>query len=692
MSAGFFDALGVRPLLGRSFLPGEDQPGADPVLLLSYSYWQRELGGDPSVLGRTLQMNDRTHTIVGVLPPFPEYPGENDVYMPSSSCPFRSAPSWAENRSNRGLAVFGVLREGITQDTALTALRTVAARLNETYPEAYAPGVRYVAVVPLPELIGRPARTTLIVLLLATLLLLGIVCSNVGNLFVVSTLERADELAVRHALGASRTRLLSRLLAESVVLAVAGGAAGLVVAFVGTKLLAAAVAGMLPRADEIAIDTNVLLFAFGATVITAVTAGLLPIAALNPAVVGALRQGAGRGTPGSRQARVRNALIVVQVAVSLVLLTGAGLLGRTLVHLRNVDTGFDPTRVLSGRLDLNWTTYNSQERRIAFFRELERELSSMPGIEAVGFGNSFPLNDDPANAVQFTVREHQHEDSANLPSVAAMTASTGYFGALGVPVHRGRVFGPFEAGATGELEAVVTRALAEHYWPGADPVGQSVSLNGGRSWARIVGVVGDLRLGLEGDFDHIAFVPHERFAGIEASVLVRSSLPPAAAERALRTAVAAIDPKQPVTDIRTLSAYRGERLAPYRLTALLMGIFALVALGVTAFGLGGAVAFTVAQRTREIGVRIAIGAHPAAIVRMLLKQAVALAAAGCVIGAAAAWFATRALRQLTVGVEPGDPATMLAVAAVILGVTALAGLAPARRALRVDPLRTLNRS
>lgn len=690
VSANFFDTLGVRPLIGRTFLPGEDQPGADPVLLLSFEYWQREHGGDPDVVGRTFEMNDRTHEVVGVLPPFPQYPNDNDVYMPSSSCPFRSAPAWAEHRAARGLAVFGLLRDGVTADAALADLRTVTARLKETYPEAYAPGVRYdVALVPLADLIARPARTTVVVLLLATLLLLGIVCSNVGNLFIVSTLQRNEEMAVRLAFGATRARLVRRLAAESGVLAATGGAAGLGLAFAGTKLLAVALADLTPRAAGIAIDANVLLFAIGATAMTAVTAALLPLSALRRGVAATLRDGAGRGSASGRHVRVRNALIVLQVAVSLVLLTGAGLLGRTLAHLQSVETGFDPDRVTTARLDLNWTTYDSAERRTAFFRELELELGRVPGIEAVGIGSSFPLNDDPLNAVRVTVAEHEQDEPLTGAAVAAMTVSPGYFDALGVPLLQGRVFATLDGEPSVETAVIVTRALAERYWPDGDPIGRRISVDGGQNWARIVGVAGDVRLGLDGDFDHVLFVPHDRFGGIEARVLVRGTLPPAAAERALREAVAAIDAQQPVTDIRPLSAHRGERLAPYRVTALLMSAFALVALGVTACGLGGAIAFSVAERTREIGIRVAIGARPVAVLRMLLGQVVALAAAGCAIGAAAAWYGGRYLGALTAGVEPGDPLTFVGVVGIIVVVTALAALAPVRRALRVDPLRAL---
>jgi predicted permease len=392
------------------------------------------------------------------------------------------------------------------------------------------------------------------------------------------------------------------------------------------------------------------------------------------------------------QTRLRKGLIVLQVAVSLVLLTGAGLLGRTLAHLQSVDAGFDPERVTSARLDLNWTIYDSRARRTAFYRELERDLADLPGVEAVGIGSSFPLNTDPANTVRFTVPEQTVEDGSEPPAVAMMTASPRYFAALGTPLLVGRVFTALDEETTTEPAFIITRSLAEQYWGAAsDAVGRRVSLDGGRNWGSVVGVIGDLRLGLEGDFSHLAFAPHNRVSGIEARVLVRGTLNPAATEQALRAAVAGIDPAQPITDVRTLSAYRGERLAPYRLTAVLMAVFAAVALGVTAFGLAGSIAFAVAQRTREIGIRIAVGARPAAILGMLLTETMLLAAAGCAVGAVAAWYGAGYLEQLTPGVARGDPLTFAGTMGVIAVVAVIAALTPARRALLIDPLSVLNR-
>lgn len=692
VSAGFFEALGIRPLLGRTFQAGEDQPGAAPVLVLSYAYWQRELGGDPAAVGSTLRMNDRTHTVVGVLPPFPQYPDENDIYMPVSSCPFRSAPGWAENRSARGLAAFGLLRSGIAAEAALPELRALSGRLQAEYPEAYQPGVVYeFAAVPLAELIARPARTTLVVLLLATMLLLAGVCSNVANLTIVRVLRRDGEMAVRLAFGATRAHLVRQLLTESAVLAAAGGAIGLLLAYASTGLLAAFVARFSPRAPEVSVDAAVLLFAIGATAATAVIAGLLPLAALRRGIASTLRNDGARSGAGTVHARVRNGLIVLQVAVSLVLLIGAGLLGRTLVHLQTADTGLTVDGVMTARLDLNWTRYATSAQQYAFYRELEEELLRMPGVSAAGIGSSFPLNGDPAQQVNVVASraDGASEELSESLRVAALTATGGYFATLGVPLLRGRSFTRADEQDGGELVAVITRSLAEKHWPGVDPTGQRISLDGGASWGIVVGMTGDIRLGLEGDFDDVLFVPHNRFGGMQSRVLVRSALPAAAVDQLIRAAVAALDGQQPIADIMPLDAHRGQLLSPYRLTALLMSLFALISLTVTALGLGAAIAFSVAQRTREIGIRVAIGARPSAVIRMAVGNMMLLVLVGAVIGVAVAVYAGRFLVDVTAGVSATDPATYVGVMVVVAAVTMAAGLIPAVRAVRIDPVRAL---
>lgn len=689
VSANFFDALGLHPVLGRSFRPDEDQPGADPVLLLSYEYWQREHGGSANVVGSTLRMNDRTHRVIGVLPPHPQYPDENDVYMPTSSCPFRSAPGWAEDRQARGTAAFALVRQGVTPDALDAELRTVAARLHAGHADAYPPDRRFdIRAMPIEELIASPARATLVLLLAATVLLLLIVCSNVGNLMIVRMLRRGEEMAVRTAFGATRARLARQLLTESVLLSAAGGTLGLLVAYASVGLLARFVGRFTPRASEIGVDGTVLLFAIGATALAAVVSGLLPLTALRPGVATVLRSSSGRAGTSGTHARVRDGLILLQVCVSLLLLVGTGLLLRTVTHLQAMDTGFDARGVMTARLDLNWTRYQGSDERLRFFGELERELLARPGVRAVGVGSILPLSGQSAFGVQVTTEERVLAGEGPT-GARATTASAGWFAALGVPLLRGRTFGTQDEGENAERVAIVTRSFAERHWPGADPVGRRTSFDGGESWARVVGEVGDVRLGLEHDSENLVFVPHHQGGGIEARVLVRGDAPRAALERALRETVSAIDARQPVTDVRSFDAHRGERLSPYRLTTLLMGLFAAVALGVTAVGLGGVIAHSIAQRTREIGIRIAIGARQAAVLRMVLGRTLALVGLGAMLGIGAAWLLADSMSALVIGVAVADPLAFAGAVLLLLTVATLAGLVPARRAVRTDPLQVL---
>ena len=695
VSAAFFDVLGVQPLLGRLFRPGEDQVGSEPVLLLTYEYWQREFGGATDVIGKTLRMNDRTHTIVGVLPAIPQYPGENDVYMPISSCPFRSGPGWAENRQARGLTVFALKRtngngDHASHDAVMSEFRAFSTRMQSEYPEMYPPDSRYgVSAVPLTDLIAQPARATLMILLTATLLLLLIVCSNVGNLMIVRLLRRDAEMAVRTAFGATRKRLASQLLTESALLAAVGGGLGLLVAVVATDGLASFVSRFTPRAGEISVDATVVLFALAATTLTALASGLLPLSALKDGIAAVLRQSSGKGSAGGKHTRVRDVLIVLQVAVSVVLLIGAGLLMRTVVHLQNVDPGFDPGGVMTARLDANWTKYATAADRQQLFQNVLRELRSQPGVQAAGMGGTFPLSGDPALNLTVTV-EDRLVSGESTGDVSIATVSDGYFEALGVEILRGRGFNDGEDNIpTNGGFGIINRSMAEHYFPGQDPIGKRLSLNGGRDWGVVAGVVGDVRLGLADEVQDILYVPFLPNSGVGARFMIRGMTGPVELERAMRAAVAAVDPDQPLSDVRLLEAYRGDALSPYRLTAMLMGVFALLALGVTAVGLAGVIAFSVAQRTREIGIRVAIGAQPLGVLRMILGQTLLLAAFGALLGAGVSFLLADSLSTLVVGVQVLDPITFIGVPIALMIVATTAGLLPARHAVRIDPLKAL---
>lgn len=692
VSADFFDVMGLRPLLGRTFRPDEDQQGSDPVLVLSWEYWQRAFGGDPGVVGTTFRMNDRTHTVVGVLPRFPWFADQNDVYMPASSCPFRSAPDWAENRTARQPA-FALLRAGISRDAALADLGTIAERLHAAYPEAYSEDGRFtITTVSLAELTKGEARPSVLTLLSATSLLLLIVCANVANLAMVRLLRHEEELATRLALGASRRHILRQIGTETGMLAAAGGALGLLIAYLSLGTLVPFLARFSARAYEIRIDGGVLAFAVFAALGAGLLGGLLPAAARLGQLgktPGPGRRGGGNGrtTLGARDSRLRGWLVVAQVAVSFVLLVGAGLTVRSLINLQRVPPGFDPERVLTARVDLNWTRYASAEQMAAFFRSVEESLAGMPVIESVAFASSFPLNGDPASQIQVSI--DSSDPGADAIRVAVNTVTSGYFEVLGVDLLRGRALEDADGLPDALLAMVITRASAERLFGDEDPIGRRISSDGGQSWGTIVGVVGDVRQDLEHDYEAMVFAHQHRFHSIQSRLLVRGLLPAPQLERVVRDAIAEVDREQPVTEVGTIREFRDAALAPRRVVTALLAGFAMLALVTTAVGLAGIIAFSVAERRKEIGIRVALGAKRTHVIGLVLRRALAFTAGGVAVGALLALLLTRLLATLLFGVPPTDVPTFAVVGSVLLVVSALAGALPVHRALRIDPVQAM---
>ena len=691
VSANWFDVMGVRPVVGRAFRAGEDQPGSDPVLMLSWEYWHSAFGGDPGVVGMTLRMNDRVHTVVGVLPQIPRYPSADDVYMPSSSCPFRSAPGWANSRTARQ-AAFALLRPGRTIDAALADLRVVATHLHEAYPDAYPAERRMsIAAVPLTDLLTRDVRPTLLILLAAAACLLLLVCTNVTNLTLARLLRRDGEIATRAALGATRARIVRQIVTEALVLALIGGALGVAVAFGTTRPLALWLERFTPRAAGIRLDGAVLAASLLITILAGIVAGLIPALARLRSTSPLVTSAAGRTTAGVRHMRLRGALIIAQVAIAIVLLTGAGLLLRSMLNLERVSPGFDPERVLTARVDLNWTRYDNAERSAAFYRAVEERLLAQPFVESVAFASSFPLDGDPASQLTVVAETPLNEMGPDV-RVALNSVSSGYFDALGVPLLQGRALNDADAHPDAEAVAVVTRAAARRLWGETDPIGRRVSADGGSSWGTVVGVVADVRQEIAGEEEAMIFVHHYRQHTLQSRILVRGTLPASGLEAAVRAAVHDADPEQPVTEAGSIAAFRDRTLAPRRITTGLIAAFAGLALAITVVGLAGVVAYTVAQRAGEIAIRSALGAGPGAVIRLAVTDAFRLVGAGMIVGLALAAATTRLLAGLLFGVQPLDPLTLTAVAALLLSVTAAAAFLPARHATLIEPVRAMRQS
>jgi putative ABC transport system permease protein len=708
VSSNFFDVLGVKPLLGRSFTPEDERQGGEAVLMLSHKYWQRSHGGDPAIVGRVFRMNNRPHTVVGVLPPIPEYPSESDVYMPTVNCPFRSSPQTIENRQARLLSVvFGRLRPGATLEQAQADIDTVAGNLQTTYPDNYPKNIGYAAqATGLGEALTQQARPTFLILLATTGLVLLIACANVANLNLARVLRRQPEMAMRTALGASRGRLVRQMLTESTLLSVGGGALGLLLASWGLPLLTSFAGRFTNRTAEIGIDSSVLLFALLLSVGTGLVFGLLPALSFGKgsklSLAAALKEDGGRSTAAGKN-RVRAFLTVAQVAISFTLLIGAGLMLRSLIKLQQVDPGFNPENSLVMRLAPNWSRFINNDpnnpnaataQYAAYYKRLLERVSRQPGVAEAAISSTYPLN--PAgltqrpNGVSVIIEGRPQDNGQAAPRLDARAVSPAYFRAAGVPLLRGRAFEESDD-ANAPPVSIVNEAAARHRWGNEDPVGKRVSFDNGQTWVTIVGVVGNVRqYGLDKEPSDEIYGPVAQLA-FGSFLVVKTKGDPLAASKSLRDAVHEVDNETAVDQVKTLQQALDDSVASPRLTAWLLGLFALVALVITAAGISGVMALAVTQRTREIGIRIALGASRAGIVTMIMRQGMTLVLVGLAIGVAGALALNGLVASLLYATPGADPLTFAAVSCLLVLVAGAACLIPSLRATAIDPMLTLRR-
>jgi putative ABC transport system permease protein len=692
VSANFFDLFGVKPVLGRTFLPADEQPGAPPVLMLSYEYWQRSQRGDPSIVGKTFEMNDKVHTVVGVLPPVPQYPDENDVYMPTSACPFRSDPKFIANHGNRMMRAFGRLKPGVNIKQAQADLQTIAGRLRQQYPKFYPSDSGYTAApISLQQELTRQARPTLFVLLAAAAFVLLIACASVANFSLNRVSQRQRELLVRAALGAGRGRLLRQLLTESALMGILAGVLGLLLASGSLKLLVEFATRLTPRAREITIDGPVLFFALIAAVGTAIVSGSVLAFFSREQLASGLKEGGPQLTIGSGRKRARNVLIVLQVAFSVVLLIGAGLMLRSLLRLEHVDPGFVPQRVLTMGINLNWSKYTTAPESREASRTLQEKVESLPGVLSAAVSSSFPLDPDsiamgPMTA-GFQVEGQPRREGEALPSGAFRIGTPNYFKTLGIPLIQGRTFAASDD-EHAPLVAVINQSLARRRFSGQNPIGKRISFPSmiDHPWITIVGVVGDTKeFGLNEEPVEQIYLTMEQAPSV-GSLLVRTIGDPGQMTNLVRQAVREFDPQTALTNVETLEEARRDTLKAPRLTANLLGLFAALALVIAATGIGGILALSVHQRVHEIGIRLALGATPVDVLKMVIRQGMVLVLTGLGLGLLASLWMTPALKALLFEVEPTDPLTFLGVLAVLALTALVACYIPARRATRIDPL------
>ena len=680
VSGTLFGVLGVRPALGRDFTPQEDAPGVG-VVTISDRLWRQRFGADPSIVNRNIMLNGRPNLVVGVMPRgFSILDKSVDVWTTIGCSPASRTPS------GRWICVVGRVKDGVSMAQAQADMERVHAELTRRFP-AFNTGWT-ANVVPLREQLTGDVRPALWVMLSAVGFVLLIACANVGNLVLARATARQRELAVRAALGAGRGRLIRQMLAESVLLSLVGAGAGLVLAWWAMIALRTRVAERLPivRLEQVGIDAKVLLFTVAAALVTALIFGIAPaLTSAGTKLTDALKDGGRSGSAG-RGARVRSAFVVVEVALALVLLVGAGLLMRSFLMLLRVDPGFDPSRTMTVRVSIPQARYTNGAQQQAFFDQLFERLDALPGVTAAG-GTSFLPLAGLGSATSFEVVGQPKPQLGQAPVTDVRVITHDYFKAMGVPLLRGRAFDRRDAG-TGVRRVIVNQALAKKYFAGQDPIGKSIIV----SWDdavpdEIVGIVGDVRhQDLETDARATIYWPPSRFTYPFMTIAIRTSGDPRAVVSGAIAALHELDPNVAAADVKTMEAVIDVSVAQRRLTMLLLSIFAGLALVLAAVGIYGVIGYSVSQRAQEIGIRMALGAQRGNVLRMVVGQAMSLTLAGLVIGALGASLLTRLMQKLLFGVTASDPVTFIAVSTLLALVAALAASVPGLRATRVDPV------
>ena len=697
LTAGVFPALGVGAAAGRTFAAGEDAPGAEEVAVLSHGLWTRRFGGSPEAIGSRIVLDGTPRTVVGVMPAAFRLPADmeegedTEVFLP-----LPLGPELAAERGSHFLEGVGRMWPGVALEAADREIAALAAGFTRDFSGDYPAEMRFAAgVVPLREAVLGRTRPVLALLLGAVALVLLIACANVANLLLVRVDGRRRELAVRAALGAGRGRLVRQLLAEGALLAALGGTAGVLLAAWALRTVPLLEMADLPSAGPVRMDPAVLGFALGASLLSLLFFGVAPaLHASGGRVHESLKENGRAGTGGVRRRRFRSALVAGEVALAVVLLLGAGLLLRSLSALYAVDPGFRTGGVLTLRVSLPATDYPDDARVVGGYREMLRRVGEVPGVDAAGAVTNLPLASTLGD-LNFEIEGKPVPEDAVSPRADWQAVTPGYLRAVGMQVLAGRGLAESDGeGAPGAV--VINESLARQYWPGTSPLGTRFKLGGeaGPGWVTVVGVVRDVRHAALGEPPRPEmYVPHAQFrfwngggAARSLTLAVHTRGDPARLAGPVREAIRAMDPELPLADVRTLAEVRSESVARPRFLALLLGAFAAVALVLAVVGIYGTLAYLVAQRTYEMGVRMALGARPGSIRRLVVAQGLAMTAAGLVIGVAAALGLTRLLEHLLFGVAPTDPATFVAVP-LGLGLTAaVAAYLPARRATRVDPL------
>jgi putative ABC transport system permease protein len=698
VTGNYFKVMGLSPVIGRLLNESDDGLNVPPVMVLTQEYWMRRFGGDPAVVGQTVRFGGKPVMIVGVVQSAPYFPRPADALLNMVMSEHHTSAMMVQGRTHRMTQMIARLAPGATLNQAKTEVATIRSRVQKEFAESYDAGSEYrVSVIPFQEVLGEKARLTLWLLMGAAAFVMIISCANVANLTLMRSVRREHELVVRAALGAGTARLRRLLLAENLVLAFAGAAVGLLLAVGGVRLLTTLAERYSPRAGEIRLDGVVLGFTALLAVVVAVLLSYAPKLAKEGSLAAWVAAGVNRMSAGVKRQRLQRGLVVAQIAVSVILLTGAGLLTRTMLQLSEVKTGLNSEQVLTMEVPFDYGSRKDTDAKSLFDR-MRREVAAIPGVSEVGIGSTMPLR---SAEVQLEVKAEGRPLASGeaMPRAEFRTAGPEFFRAAGIPLVKGREFSETDRKGSG-MVVILNKTLADNLFPNRDPIGQRVAWTGdvlrfigiSDEWRTVVGVVGDTKDGgLDAEPRGIVFQPIEQEQLFGGGLVIRAKTDPTSLIASATRLVRGIVPNDPIENVLTVSQIKDQSVAPRRLNAVLVSSFGVLAVIIAAVGIAGVLAFSVSARTNEIGIRMSLGADSARVQRMVLAEGGVLLVYGLLLGVTGALIGTRLIRGLLFGVTPNDPITLVGVAAMMLAVGLAACWLPALRAARIDPAVAIRR-